>query len=96
MCAVGLSLIFGTTGLINFAHSELVTFGAIVAWYLHADTIALPLVVAGVLAIGIAGIAGGGLEIGVLRPLRQRAQRRGAFWHHSASVPSLIMARYRS
>ena len=72
MCAVGLSLIFGTTGLINFAHSELVTFGAIVAWCLHADTIALPLVVAGVLAIGIAGIAGGGVEVGVLRPLRRR------------------------
>ena len=72
MCAIGLSLIFGTTRVINFAHSELVTFGAIVAWYLHADTIELPLVVAGVLAIAIAGIAGGGLEIGVLRPLRRR------------------------
>ena len=72
MCAVGLSLIFGTTQVINFAHSELVTFGAIVAWYLHADTIGLPLIAAGVLAIGIAGIAGGGLEIGVLRPLRRR------------------------
>ena len=43
MCAVGLSLIFGTTGLINFAHSELVTFGAIVAWYLHAVASTLPI-----------------------------------------------------
>lgn len=29
LAAVGLSLIFGTTGLTNFAHGELVTFGAI-------------------------------------------------------------------
>ena len=72
MCAVGLSLIFGTTRLINFAHGEFVTFGAIVAWYLHADTIAVPLAAAGVLAIGIAGMVGGALEIGVLRPLRAR------------------------
>ena len=28
MAALGLSLIFGTTGLTNFAHGELVTFGA--------------------------------------------------------------------
>ena len=31
ICAVGLSLIYGTTGLANFAHGELVTLGAIVA-----------------------------------------------------------------
>ena len=30
--ALGLSMIFGTTGLTNFAHGELVTFGAIVAY----------------------------------------------------------------
>ena len=35
--SVGLSLIFGTTGLVNFSHSEHVTFGAIVAWWLNAD-----------------------------------------------------------
>ena len=28
LAALGLSLIFGTTGLTNFAHGELVTFGA--------------------------------------------------------------------
>jgi branched-subunit amino acid ABC-type transport system permease component len=31
MAALGLSLIFGTTGLTNFAHGELMTFGALVA-----------------------------------------------------------------
>ncbi len=32
MCAIGLSLIFGTTGLTNFAHGEMVTFGALMAF----------------------------------------------------------------
>ena len=35
--AIGLSLIFGTTGLTNFAHGEMVTFGGIVAWYVNVD-----------------------------------------------------------
>ena len=33
--AVGLSLIYGTTGLSNFAHGELVTLGAIVTWWMN-------------------------------------------------------------
>jgi branched-chain amino acid transport system permease protein len=32
MAALGLSMVFGTTGLTNFSHGELVTFGAIVAF----------------------------------------------------------------
>jgi len=32
MAALGLSMIFGTTGLTNFSHGELVTFGALMAW----------------------------------------------------------------
>ena len=31
LAAVGLSLVFGTTGISNFAHAEMVTFGAVVA-----------------------------------------------------------------
>ena len=33
LAAVGLSLIFGTTGLTNFAHGELVTIGALLTWW---------------------------------------------------------------
>ena len=36
MSALGLSMIFGTTGLTNFAHGELMTFGAIVAFWVDA------------------------------------------------------------
>ena len=32
MASLGLSLIFGTTGLVNFAHGELITFGAMAAF----------------------------------------------------------------
>ena len=37
IAAVGLSLAFGTTGLVNFAHGELVTWGAIVAWFINVE-----------------------------------------------------------
>lgn len=35
MAALGLSMVFGTTGLTNFAHGELVTFGAMVTFLLN-------------------------------------------------------------
>ncbi|MFP4635174.1 MAG: ABC transporter permease subunit, partial [Nitriliruptoraceae bacterium] len=44
MAAIGLSLVFGTTGLINFAHGDTVMFGAFAA-YLFNATIGLPLLV---------------------------------------------------
>jgi branched-chain amino acid transport system permease protein len=36
MASLGLAVIFGTTGLTNFAHGELITFGAIVAFGIDA------------------------------------------------------------
>ena len=71
MCAVGLSLIFGTTGLTNFAHGELVTIGAVIAWYINVS-LGVPIVVAALLAM-IAGAGVGALnELGLWRPLRRR------------------------
>jgi neutral amino acid transport system permease protein len=72
MTSIGLSLIFATTGLINFAHGELVTFGAIVAWFLNARGPHLQLIFAGILATIITALLGAGLERGVWRPLRVR------------------------
>ena len=36
MAAIGLSLIFGTTGLVNFAHAELVTWGQLTAFLFNS------------------------------------------------------------
>lgn len=74
VAAVGLSLVYGTTGLINFAHGEMLAFGAIVAWYLNSDNdgLGLTLVVAGTIAVIAGGLFGAGLEKGLWRPLRKR------------------------
>jgi branched-chain amino acid transport system permease protein len=71
LAALGLSLIFGTTGLTNFAHGELITFGAI-ATYIFNRGLGLPVIVAGILAV-IASAAFGFLQDrGLWRPLRNR------------------------
>lgn len=74
MTSVGLSLIFGVTGLVNFAHGELVTFGAVVAYVLHAgpDGRRLSLVAAGILATIAGGLMGAAMDRGLFRPLRNR------------------------
>lgn len=71
IAAIGLSLIFGTTGLTNFAHGELVTFGAVVAWFLNVRA-GIQLVPAALLAMGIGLVAGAALERGLWRPLRRK------------------------
>ncbi|HEV2768046.1 MAG TPA: branched-chain amino acid ABC transporter permease [Acidimicrobiales bacterium] len=71
MCAVGLSLIFGTTGLVNFAHGELVTFGALAAWIANV-LVGLHFVPATVVGVVAGGLAGAALDKGLWRPLRRR------------------------
>ena len=72
MCAIGLSLIYGTTGLSNFTHGEMVTFGAVVCWWLNRTGPKFPLLIAAPLAIIIGGIFGGLFDRTVWRPLRRR------------------------
>ena len=72
MSAIGLSLIYGTTGLVNFAHGELVTFGAVIAWYFNSSWGDLNLIWAAVLTLVVCGTLGAGLESGLFRPLRAR------------------------
>jgi neutral amino acid transport system permease protein len=71
MCAVGLSLIFGTTGLTNFAHSELVTIGAVVAWYLNVQA-GIPLIWATLIALVVGAGVGALNDLAIWRPLRRR------------------------
>jgi branched-chain amino acid transport system permease protein len=71
LASVGLSLVFGTTGLSNFAHAEMVTFGAITAFFL-GGILALPIWIAIPVAVLISGLMGWGLDSGLWRPLRKR------------------------
>jgi len=72
LAAVGVSLIFGTTGLTNFAHGEMLTFGAVVALALGTGASALPMWLV-IPIVVIAGVALGWLmDAGLWQPLRLR------------------------
>jgi neutral amino acid transport system permease protein len=71
MTSVGLSLIFGTTGLVNFAHGDLVTIGAFAALFLNVGR-GLPLLVAAPIAVVFGALISGALDRGLWRPLRAR------------------------
>lgn len=68
--AVGLSLIFGATKLINFAHGELVTLGAVITWALNST--GLHVIIAALIAVPIVGLLAAGMEMGFWRPMRRR------------------------
>ena len=79
MAALGLSMIFGTTGLTNFAHGELITFGALVAYGVDAlpgtitiggtnITIAVSIIVAAIASAGFGWLN----DRALWRPLRHR------------------------
>lgn len=70
--AVGLSLVFGTTRLINFAHGEMVMIGAVVAYIVSTGALSLPLILAAVIAMIAVGALGAGFEYTLWRPLRRR------------------------
>ena len=79
MAALGLSMIFGTTGLTNFAHGELITFGAIIAFAvdrLHGQiSIAganITVVVGVIVAFIVSGAFGWLNDAALWRPLRRR------------------------
>ena len=71
MTSIGLSLIFGTTGLVNFAHGDLVTVGAFLA-YLFNVVVGLPLLIAAPIAVVGGALISGALDRGIWRPLRKR------------------------
>jgi len=70
LAALGLSLIFGTTGLVNFAHGEMIALGAIIAWALN--TSGVNFILATLLTLVLTALAGGAQELGLWRPLRRR------------------------
>ncbi|GAB2905864.1 hypothetical protein GCM10027203_00770 [Nonomuraea fastidiosa] len=57
LAALGLSLIYGTTGLTNFAHGELVTLGALLAYGFNVG-LGLHLIPAAIIAVLVAAVLG--------------------------------------
>ncbi len=88
MAAIGLSLVFGTTGLVNFAHGEMVTWGMLSAYFFNYYGLAgafgfmagwwpplgqgMNLILAAVMAVIIGGASGYCMDRWIFRPLRTR------------------------
>ena len=69
LVAVGLVLIFGVMGVINFAHGELFMLGAYAVVALYAD-LQMPFILAVALGLIFVGLVGIGMERVMFRPLR--------------------------
>jgi neutral amino acid transport system permease protein len=91
LAAIGLSLIFGTTGLTNFAHGELVTFGALTAYFINV-ALDVPLILAGVITVIICGIGGYLNDRLMWGPLRRRGS--GLIAMMIVSIGLAIFLRY--
>ena len=79
LASLGLSMIFGTTGLTNFAHGELITFGALVALALDGlpgevrlGGANVTVIVGVVAAFVVSGLFGWAQDLVLWAPLRKR------------------------
>jgi neutral amino acid transport system permease protein len=93
LSALGLSMIFGTTGLTNFAHGELVTFGALVALLLN--NAGLHIIWAGMITIVIAALFGWGQDRFLWRQLRRRGTGLIAMMIVSIGMALFLRAMYQ-
>jgi neutral amino acid transport system permease protein len=71
LASVGLSLIYGTTGLSNFAHAEQVTFGGMLG-YGFVNVLGLNLWLGGVIVVLIGALSGFTQDRLLWQPLRRR------------------------
>jgi branched-chain amino acid transport system permease protein len=74
LASIGLSLVFGVTGLVNFAHGDMVTLGAVLAFYFNASRLGpgWHVLAAAVPAILLTAGFGAAQELWLWRPLRRR------------------------
>ncbi len=74
LSAVGLSLIYAVTGLVNFSHGEMVTLGAVLAYFFSTSGAGpgWSLIVAGIISVALGAAFGWAQDRGLWRPLRKR------------------------
>ena len=71
LASIGLSLIYGTTGLSNFAHAEQVTLGGLMA-YVFSIVLGFNFIVATIIAVLICAASGYLQDMLIWKPLRRR------------------------
>jgi branched-chain amino acid transport system permease protein/neutral amino acid transport system permease protein len=72
--AMGLTLIYGVLNFVNFAHGELIMWGAYFLFLLMEEPVHLPLPVALVPALFLTVLLGMGMDRLVFKPLRQASR----------------------
>ncbi|MFB7876653.1 ABC transporter permease [Nocardia sp. NPDC056064] len=70
LLAVGITLIFGVTNVINFAHGAVFALGSILGWWFIAE-LGLPLWPAIVLVVAITALVGVAIDVLAVHPLRK-------------------------
>jgi neutral amino acid transport system permease protein len=71
LAAIGLSLVYGTTGLSNFAHAEQVTLGGMLG-FTFAGVLHIPLIISAVITVAICALTGYLQDKLLWGPLRKR------------------------
>lgn len=91
--AIGLGIVYNTTGIINFAQGEFVMLGGMSTAYLYGLGVPLPLAMLGGIAITV--VAGLLIERAVIRPLWRRGARDWTYvftlFAVATVVPNLVM-----
>ncbi|MBT4287204.1 MAG: branched-chain amino acid ABC transporter permease [Deltaproteobacteria bacterium] len=88
LMAMGLSLIYGVSGVFNYAHGSLLTIGAYIAWLLFAlFSQYINYMMVFILVIPVMFYIGVGIETIIIRPLRRRPN-----WGFSAIIATLGLA----
>jgi neutral amino acid transport system permease protein len=91
IAAIGISLIYGTTGLNNFAHGEMVTLGAMLMWVFYT-LLGWNILFAALASIAIIAVSGFAQNQFLWKPLRKR--RLGLNQMMIVSIGLSIVARY--
>jgi branched-chain amino acid transport system permease protein len=77
LLGVGVTLVWGVLGILNFAHAQILTWGAFGALLaLHMDAPALVAVLAGAVVAGALSVV---LDVAILGPLRARGAPENSF-----------------